>query len=135
LKKLKKSLLLTLLVILLSLTSCYCQSKSDKYPQQTIFNGDTVVILRLSQAIEMNKSFMSMQRKIDSINAIADTLETVVLKEESKVNDLQKQLSTSVNLLDKRYIRKDKTQIIGNTIIGVVAFTAFFIVANELNKI
>ena len=83
----------------------------------------------------MNKSFMSMQRKIDSINAIADTLETVVLKEESKVNDLQKQLSTSVNLLDKRYIRKDKTQIIGNTIIGVVAFTAFFIVANELNKI
>jgi len=122
-------------VTLLSLTSCYCQSKSDKYPQQTIINGDTVVILHLSQAIEMNESFMSMQRKIDSINAIADTLETVVLKEESKVNDLQKQLNTSVNLLDKRYIRKDKIKIIGDTIIGVVAFTAFFIVANELNKI
>lgn len=83
----------------------------------------------------MNESFMSMQRKIDSINAIADTLESIVIEEESKVNNLQSQLNQSENLLHKRYIKKDRLQIISNTIIGVVAFTGFFIIANELNKI
>lgn len=112
----------------------YSQSKSEKYPKQTVINGDTVVILSLSQANEMNQSFVEMQAKIDSINSIADTLQSVVINKDSQNENLQVQLIQTENRLDKQYIRQERFQTVGNVILGISAFTAFFFLANELNQ-
>lgn len=112
----------------------FSQSKSEKYPKQTVINGDTVVILSLSQAIEMNESFMEMQAKIDSINSIADTLQSVVVVQQSKTTDLTKQIEQTTRRLDKQYIRQERFQTVGNVILGISAFTVFFFLANELNQ-
>ena len=67
-------------------TLSYSQSKSEKYPKQTVINGDTVVILKLQQAVEMNESFLELQAQIDSINSIADTLQSVVIVKQNELS-------------------------------------------------
>ena len=112
----------------------YSQSKSEKYPKQTVINGDTVVILSLSQANEMNQSFMEMQAKIDSINSIADTLQSVVIKEQSHTNDLQNQVKVATQRLDKQYIRQHRLDVVKDVILGTSAFVVFFLISNQLNQ-
>jgi len=112
----------------------YSQSKSEKYPKQTVINGDTVVILSLSQANEMNQSFMEMQAKIDSINSIADTLQSVVIKEQSHTNDLQNQVEVATQRLDKQYIRQHRLDVAKDVILGTSAFVVFFLISNQLNQ-
>ena len=112
----------------------YSQSKSEKYPKQTVINGDTVVILSLSQANEMNQSFMEMQAKIDSINSIADTLQSVVINKDSENKNLQVELIQTENRLDKRYIRKERFDTVGDVILGVGIFATFFLITNHLNQ-
>lgn len=112
----------------------YSQSKSEKYPKQTVINGDTVVILLLSQANEMNQSFMEMQASIDSINAVADTLQSVVIVNQSKNVNLQRKVDVATRQLDKKYIRQERLQIIGDVIIGVSGVVVFFLITNQLNQ-
>jgi hypothetical protein len=112
----------------------YSQSKSEKYPKQTVINGDTVVILSLSQAIEMNQSFMEMQAKIDSINAVADTLQSVVIVNQSKNVSLQRKVDVATRQLDKKYSRQERLQVVGDVILGTSAFVVFFLIANQLNQ-
>lgn len=111
----------------------YSQSKS-KYPKQTIINGDSVVILSLQQAIDMNQSFLKIQAQIDSINAVADTLESVVLIQNSETSNLQYKLESSANRLTKYYVRRHRFEIVGEVIVCVSAFSFWAIVTNVLNK-
>lgn len=110
----------------------YSQSKS-KYPKQTIINGDSVVILSLQQAIDMNQSFLKIQAQIDSINAVADTLESVVLIQNSETSNLQYKLESSANRLTKYYVRRHRFEIVGEVIVCVSAFAFWAIVTNTLN--
>ena len=110
----------------------YSQSKS-KYPKQTIINGDSVVILSLQQAIDMNNSFLKIQAQIDSINAVADTLESVVLIKNSETSNLQYKLESSANRLTKYYVRRHRFEIVGEVIVCVSAFAFWAIVTNTLN--
>ena len=110
----------------------YSQSKS-KYPKQTIINGDSVVILSLQQAIDMNQSFLKMQAQIDSINAVADTLQTTVLIQNSETTNLQHKLETSTNRLSKYYVRRHRFEIVGEVIVCVSAFAFWAVVTNTLN--
>jgi hypothetical protein len=113
----------------------YSQSKSEKYPKQTVINGDTVVILSLSQANEMNQSFMEMQAKIDSINSIADTLQSVVINKDSENKTLQVELIQTENRLDKQHIRKQRFDTVGDVILGIGIFTTFlFITKHHMNQ-
>lgn len=111
----------------------YSQSKS-KYPKQTIINGDSVVILSLQQAIDMNQSFLKIQAQIDSINAVADTLQTTVLIQNSETTNLQHKLETSTNRLSKYYIRRHRLNVAGEVIVCVSAFVCWAVVTNTLNK-
>ena len=111
----------------------YSQSKS-KYPKQTIINGDSVVILSLQQAIDMNQSFLKMQAQIDSINAVADTLQTTVLIQNSETTNLQHKLKTSTNRLSKYYVRQHRLNVGGEVIVCVAAFVCWAVVTNTLNK-
>jgi hypothetical protein len=110
----------------------YSQSKS-KYPKQTIINGDSVVILSLQQAIDMNQSFLKMQAQIDSINAVADTLQTTVLIQNSETTNLQHKLKTSTNRLSKYYVRRHRLNVAGEVIVCVAAFVCWAVVTNTLN--
>ena len=110
----------------------YSQSKS-KYPKQTIINGDSVVILSLQQAIDMNRSFLEIQAQIDSINAVADTLQTTVLIQNSETTNLQQKLESSANRLTKYYVRRHRFEIVGEVIVCVSAFSFWAIVTNFLN--
>ena len=110
----------------------YSQSKS-KYPKQTIINGDSVVILSLQQAIDMNQSFLKIQAQIDSINAVADTLQTTVLIQNSETTNLQHKLETSTNRLSKYYIRRHRLNVAGEVIVCVSAFVCWAVVTNFLN--
>jgi hypothetical protein len=111
----------------------YSQSKS-KYPKQTIINGDSVVILSLQQAIDMNQSFLKTQAQIDSINAVADTLQTTVLIQNSETTNLQHKLETSTNRLSKYYVRQHRLNVAGEVIVCVAAFVCWAVVTNTLNK-
>ena len=110
----------------------YSQSKS-KYPKQTIINGDSVVILSLQQAIDMNRSFLEIQTQIDSINAVADTLQTVVSIKNSETTNLQQKLESSANRLTKYYVRRHRFEIVGEVIVCVSAFAFWAVVTNFLN--
>lgn len=110
----------------------YSQSKS-KYPKQTIINGDSVVILSLQQAIDMNRSFLEIQAQIDSINAVADTLQTTVLIQNSETTNLQQKLESSANRLTKYYVRRHRFEIVGEVIVCVSAFAFWAVVTNFLN--
>jgi len=121
-------------IALLAPALSYSQSKSEKYPKQTVINGDTVVILTLHQANEMNQSFMEMQAKIDSINAIADTLQSVVIVNQSENVSLQRKVDVATRQLDKKYIRQERFQVVGDVILGTSAFVVFFLITNRLNQ-
>ena len=110
----------------------YSQSKS-KYPKQTIINGDSVVILSLQQAIDMNQSFLKMQAQIDSINAVADTLQTTVLIQNSETTNLQHKLKTSTNRLSKYYVRRHRLNVAAEVIVCVAAFVCWAVVTNTVN--
>jgi hypothetical protein len=120
-----------MMVIMIPVLS-YSQSKS-KYPKQTIINGDSVVILSLQQAIDMNNSFLKIQAQIDSINAVADTLESVVLIKNSETSNLQYKLESSANRLSKYYVRRHRLEVMGEVIVCVSAFALWAIVTNILN--
>lgn len=111
----------------------YSQSKSKKYPKQTIINGDTVVILSLQQAVDMNQSFLKIQAQIDSINAVTDTLQTVVSLQSSETINLQQKLESSTNRLSKYYVRRHRLEVMGEVIVTVSAFALWAIVTNVLN--
>ena len=123
--------LFIIIIMMISLQS-YSQSKS-KYPKQTIINGDSVVIISLQQAIDMNQSFLKIQAQIDSINAVADTLQTTVLIQNSETTNLQHKLETSTNRLSKYYVRRHRLEVMGEVIVTVSSFALWAIVTNILN--
>lgn len=55
--------------------SSYCQ-----YPKQTVINNDTVVIMLLEQADEMNQTFLRQNKLIDSLVYRVDTVESLYVK-------------------------------------------------------
>jgi hypothetical protein len=87
----------------------------------------------LQQAIDMNQSFLKIQAQIDSINAVADTLESVVLIQNSETSNLQYKLESSANRLTKYYVRRHRFEIVGEVIVCVSAFAFWAIVTNTLN--
>lgn len=112
----------------------YSQSKSEKYPKQTVINGDTVVILKLQQAVEMNESFLELQAQIDSINAITDTLQSVVVIKQYENENLQYQYNKVSRDLDKRYMRQHRIEVGRDIFLTVSMITGFVIVTNFLNQ-
>jgi hypothetical protein len=112
----------------------YSQSKSDNYPKQTVINGDTVVILKLQQAIEMNESFLELQAQIDSINAVTDTLQSVVIVKQNENKNLQYQYNIASRDLDRKYIRQHRIEVGRDIFLSVSMITGFVIVANFLNQ-
>lgn len=112
----------------------YSQSKSEKYPKQTVINGDTVVILKLQQAIEMNESFLELQAQIDSINSIADTLQSVVVVKQFENKNLQHQFNVATHQLDRKYIRQHRIEIGRDIFLTVSMITGFVMVTNFLNQ-
>jgi len=75
LKSQKKLSRFMFLLILLVPTLSYSQ-----YPKQTVINGDTVVIMLLEQADEMNKTFLRQNEKIDSLVYRVDTVESLYVQ-------------------------------------------------------
>lgn len=126
--------MLLLIVSALIPSLSYSQSKS-KYPKQTIIAGDTVVILSLQQANEMNLSFLQMQERFDSINSIADTLKTVVLNEQFRTKDLERIVAKTELKLENRYIRQERLAVTGNVILSISVFAVFLFVTSEMNKL
>ena len=112
----------------------YSQSKSEKYPKQTVIGGDTVVILSLSQAVEMNESFLEMQSKIDSINSVADTLKSVVILKQYEAQNFEWQFNNATRELDKRYIRQHRLEVGRDIFLSVSMITGFVMMANYLNQ-
>jgi hypothetical protein len=122
------------IVIVLLPGLSYCQSKSDKYPKQTVINEDTVVILSLRQALEMNESFLQLQAELDSINSIVDTLTSVVvLKQNENIT-----LHTNFNIVNKqlngKYFKQHKLEIARDITVGVGLITTFFFVTNFFHE-
>lgn len=112
----------------------YSQSKSDNYPKQTVINGDTVVILKLQQAVEMNESFLELQAQIDSINSVADTLKSVVIIKQYENENLQYQYNKASRDLDRKYIRQHRIEVGKNIFLSVSMITGFIIATNFLDQ-
>ena len=112
----------------------YSQSKSEKYPKQTVIGGDTVVILSLSQAVEMNESFLEMQSKIDSINSLKDTLESLVVLKQYEVQNINYKFDRVNKQLDRRYIKEHRLEVGRDIFLSVSMITGFVMMANYLNQ-
>ena len=112
----------------------YSQSKSEKYPKQTVINGDTVIILSLSQANEMNQSFIEMQAKLDSINSVADTLKSVVIVKQNEAQNFEWQFNNATRELDKKYIRQHRLEVGRDIFLSVSMITGFVMITNYLNQ-
>ena len=112
----------------------YSQSKSEKYPKQTVIGGDTVVILSLSQAVEMNESFLEMQSKIDSINSLKDTLESLVVLKQYEVQNINYKFDRVNKQLDRRYIKEHRLEVGKDIVLCLSVVTGFFFVTDWLNQ-
>jgi len=112
----------------------YSQSKSEKYPKQTVIGADTVVILSLSQAVEMNESFLEMQSKIDSINSFADTLKSVVILKQYEVQNINYQFDKVNKQLDRRYVKEHRLEVGKDIVLCIGAVTGFIIASDLLNE-
>ena len=112
----------------------YSQSKSEKYPKQTVIGGDTVVILSLSQAVEMNESFLEMQSKIDSINSVADTLKSVVILKQYEAQNFEWQFKKAKRDLDKQYVREHRLEVGKDIVLCLSVVTGFVFVTDWLNQ-
>lgn len=111
----------------------YSQSKNDKYPKQTVLGRDTVVILSLTQAVEMNESFLEMQSKIDSVNSVVDTLKSVVIVKQSKTEQLQHQFNVATSQLDRKYKREHRINVSRDIFVTISVVTGFVMIVNVLN--
>ena len=112
----------------------YSQSKSEKYPKQTVIGGDTVVILSLSQAVEMNQSFMEIKSKIDSVNSINDSLQSVVICEISENDKLREEVIYSYQLINKEYKKEHRLEVGKDIVLCLSVVTGFFFVTDWLNQ-
>ena len=112
----------------------YSQSKNDRYPKQTVINGDTVVILRMHQAVEMNKSFLELQSQLDSINSVADTLKSVVILKQYEVQNINYKFDRVNKQLDKRYIKEHRLEVGKDIVLCLSVVTGFIIVTDFLNQ-
>jgi hypothetical protein len=113
-KKLSKFMFL--LILFLPISS-YCQ-----YPKQTVINNDTVVIMLLEQANEMNQTFLRQNVLIDSLVYRVDTVESLYVKRNFVV------LNDSVLLSNyKREVeyQKKKNKIINRVFDSVILSILF----------
>lgn len=83
----------------------------------------------------MNQSFLEMKFKIDSINSMNDSLQSVVICEISENDKLREEVIYSYKLINKEYRRERRLEIIKNSIVVTVAFTSFTLIAMHLNTL
>lgn len=83
----------------------------------------------------MNQSFMEIKSKIDSVNSINDSLQSVVICEISENDKLREEVIYSYKLINKEYRRERRLEIIKNSIVVTVAFTSFTLIAMHLNTL
>lgn len=83
----------------------------------------------------MNQSFMEIKSKIDSINSMNDSLQSVVICEISENDKLREEVIYSYKLINKEYRRERRLGIIKNSIVITVAFTSFTLIAMHLNTL
>lgn len=113
----------------------YSQSRINKYPKQTVISGDTVVIVSLYQANEMNERFLTLQNDLDSLNNIADTLNTAVLCEIIENDSLREEIVYSYQLINKEYKKERRNHNMKETFILIGILISFTIVGIHLNTL
>lgn len=83
----------------------------------------------------MNQSFMEIKSKIDSVNSINDSLQSVVICEISENDKLREEVIYSYKLINKEYRRERRLDVVKNSIVVTVAFTSFTLIAMHLNTL
>lgn len=83
----------------------------------------------------MNQSFMEIKSKIDSVNSINDSLQSVVICEISENDKLREEVIYSYKLINKEYRRERRLDVVKNSIVVTFAFTSFTLIAMQLNTL
>ena len=98
--------LILLLALMLSFTSLFSQ---QKYPIQTLFKGDSVVILKYSQAMEINELLNQKNLIIDESNLTIKKYNRNVLSLKDTVKDLKWKLNVTQADLTRKLTKKTDT--------------------------
>lgn len=100
----------------------HLSSYSQSYPTQRIEGKDTVVVMTLDQAREINEVFATLREQKDSLITYVDTITVVVEKVTVELEEVKKEKEVKIQEIQEKSVENEK-KVKGNKnkqLIGVI---------------
>lgn len=105
-------------------------SYSQSYPTQRIEGKDTVVVMTLEQAREINRVFATLRKQKDSLIVYVDTVTVVVEEVTAELEEVKKEKEVKIQEVEEKATKSEEEvrERKNDQIVGIiVAFTTIIL--------